>query len=430
MISHTFRPLAGLLVAAVLCLAAVPALAAPYAALVMDARTGQVLHARNADARLHPASLTKMMTLYIAFEAVRRGELTMDTLVTVSDFAASEPPSKLGLRPGQKIALRYLVRAAAVKSANDAATAIAEAVSGSEEAFAERMNLTAKALGMESTTFRNAHGLTEQGHLSTARDMATLGRRLFFDYPQYYNLFARRTTHAGIAEVSNTNRKFLAAYEGADGIKTGYTRAAGFNLVASAERGPVRILASLFGGTSTPQRNTRMAELLDMGFERAPIRAAVRKPALPDYGAVAPSRGGRVIRASGAVTRSLRPMPRPGGQVTIAGGGEGTTVTVSPVPEPRAEAPVQLEVVTRLSTAGQTLWGVRVGRYVTKYEADKALIRVALSEIQALEGTDRRVVQTPQGWDARFVGLTRERAALACRKMHARGRTCETVGPT
>ena len=178
--------------------------AAPYAAMVMDARTGEVLHSRNADTRLHPASLTKMMTLYIAFEAVKNGEISLDTEVRVSKKAASEPPSKLGLSPGQRIKLRFLIRAAAVKSANDAATAIGEAISGSEAAFARRMNATAKALGMTRTTFKNAHGLTESGHLSTARDMTIMGRRLLYDYPQYYNLFSRRTTHAGIKEVSNT----------------------------------------------------------------------------------------------------------------------------------------------------------------------------------------------------------------------------------
>ena len=175
--------------------------AAPYAAMVIDARTGEVLHSRNADARLHPASLTKMMTLYIAFEAIRLGEITLDTEVTISRNAASEPPSRLGLQAGTRIRLRYLIRAAAVRSGNDAATAIGEAISGSEAAFARRMNRTAIALGMNRTTFRNAHGLTENGHLSTARDMTTMGRRLFYDYPQYYNLFSRRSADAGIATV-------------------------------------------------------------------------------------------------------------------------------------------------------------------------------------------------------------------------------------
>ena len=220
------------------------AAAAPYAALVMDARSGEVLHSRNADTPLHPASLTKMMTLYIVFEAVENGEIGLDDRVKISSHAASEPPSKLGLRAGQSIRLRYLIRAAAVKSANDAATALGEAIEGSEARFAQRMNRTAKALGMKNTTFKNAHGLTESGHLSTARDMSILGRHVFYDYPEYYNLFSRITADAGVRKVYHTNRKLLRSYKGADGIKTGYTRAAGFNLVAGAERDGKRIIAT------------------------------------------------------------------------------------------------------------------------------------------------------------------------------------------
>ena len=290
--------------------AALPALAAPYAAVVQDARSGKILHARNHDARLHPASLTKMMTLYVVFEAVENGEISLDTQVEISRFAASEPPSRLGLRAGQRVAVRHLIRAAAVKSANDAATALGEAVSGSEKAFAARMNRTAAALGMTRTTFANAHGLTQSGHLSTARDMTTLGRHLFYDYPAYYNLFSRRTADAGGTQVRNTNHRLLAAYRGADGIKTGFTNAAGFNLVASAERGGERIIVTMFGGTSGAARNARVAQLLDMGFERAPTQVAVNRPARPTY---APDAGGaadRTVRLTGLVTRSLRPTPR------------------------------------------------------------------------------------------------------------------------
>ena len=253
-------------------------LAAPYADFVIDARTGEVLHQTNADTRLHPASLTKMMTLYICFEAIEHGEISLDTMVTVSKFAASQPPSRLGLRAGQKIALRYLIRAAAVKSANDAAAAIGDAIEGNKDAFARRMNRTAQALGMTRTTFKNPNGLTAQGHLSTARDMTTLGRRLFYDFPQYYSIFSRRSADAGVAQVASTNRRFLDAYEGADGIKTGYTAPAGFNLVASAERGNKRIIATVFGGTSTAMRNARAAELLDLGFHKAPNRVAEQRP--------------------------------------------------------------------------------------------------------------------------------------------------------
>ena len=306
------------LVSIFLVLTPVLAAAAPYAALVMDARTGEVLYSTNADTRLHPASLTKMMTLYIAFEAVEKGEISLDTMVTVSARAAGEQPSRLGLRSGQKIALRYLIRAAAIKSANDAATAIAEAIEGSVPAFAARMNRTAKALGMKSSTFKNANGLTESGHLSTARDMTLLGRRLFYDYPEYYNLFSRRSADAGVSSVSNTNTRFLDSYDGADGIKTGYTSAAGFNLTASAERGSKRIIATVLGGTSTPQRNTKMAELLDLGFSKAPSRVREQPPAPPVYAAqpalpsAQGSTGAKTVRVTGAVQTSPRPTPRPG----------------------------------------------------------------------------------------------------------------------
>ncbi|MDO5704612.1 MAG: D-alanyl-D-alanine carboxypeptidase family protein, partial [Paracoccus sp. (in: a-proteobacteria)] len=244
----------------------------------MDGRTGKPIYAQNASTRLHPASLTKMMTLYMAFAAVEQGRVRLDSRFTISSNAAAEPPSKLGLRPGQQIELRYLIRAAAIKSANDAATAIGEGLAGSEAAFSQQMTATARALGMRNTHFRNANGLTQEGHYSTAEDMTILGRRLFYDFPQYYSLFSRRSADAGVAQVSSTNKRFLDDYPGADGIKTGYTRAAGFNLTASAQRGNKRIIATVFGGTSTAQRNQVMAQLLDAGFGRAPERVREIRP--------------------------------------------------------------------------------------------------------------------------------------------------------
>lgn len=302
--------------------------ATPTAAIVQDARTGQVLYEHNADARLHPASLTKMLTLYIVFDAIKRGEVSVDKVVTISKKVASEPPSRLGLREGQRISLRYLIRAAALKSGNDSATALAEAISGSEAAFAQRMTRTAKALGMTRSTFRNAHGLTAEGHLSTARDMNLLGRRLFYDFPEYYGLFSRRTEDAGIARVTNTNSRFLDGYSGADGIKTGYTRAAGFNLTASAERGNKRIIATVFGGTSTAQRTARMVELMNIGFGNAPANATPNPPRavaldgvaqapITDHAAQPASQSGaragaaKTIRVSFAMQTSPRPPRRP-----------------------------------------------------------------------------------------------------------------------
>ncbi len=499
-----------------LCLASVSH-AAPYAAMVMDARTGEVLHSRNADTRLHPASLTKMMTLYIAFEAIRMGEITLDTKVRISQNAASEQPSRLGLRSGQRIELRYLIRAAAVKSANDAATAIGEAIEGSEAAFARRMTRTAQALGMTRTTFKNAHGLTTSGHLSTARDMTVMGRRLFYDYPQYYNIFSRRSTNAGLRQVSNTNRRLLAAYRGADGIKTGYTNAAGFNLVASAQRGEERIIATVFGGRSGATRNARVAELLDMGFARAPSHATVRRPVLPVYGGSGSSRPQREI---GAVTRSLRPAPRPvrqpdeGVLVALRNGVEDAvaeaiaeteaaelqdkinevvnTAAALPEPEPEPEAaidrgldgdqeePLETElaagdpepsapiftsaetteatlqtalaqpeqpaepvsmyhvtaleepeprIITRMSSSGPAEWAVRVPGFTSQYMAERALLKVAMKEMNTLETASRSVQRVEGSYQAVFSGLTADRALFACQRLSARNIPCNMVEP-
>ena len=468
------------------------AMAAPYAAYVIDARTGEVLHAQNADTRLHPASLTKMMTLYIAFEAIRRGEISLDSKVKISSNAASEPPSRLGLKAGQTISLRYLIRAAAVKSANDAATAIGEAIEGSEAKFASRMNRTASALGMKNTTFKNAHGLTQSGHMSTARDMTIMGRHLLYDYPEYYNLFSRMTADAGVRKVSHTNRRFLQSYQGADGIKTGYTNAAGFNLTASAERGNERIIVTVFGGTSTAARNAKVTELMDMGFRRAPSSAPLKKPRQPAYADVedvpmasnsaAPAgAAGKTIRLVGAVTTSKRPVLRPGAtpEVVVATaeapqatspilnsditaalkeavatvpaaepeepvkvaslGGvsirpslrpKALIASILPVPAKANKAPPAPEVITRVSTSGGRHWGVNVGRFPSRYAAEKILLKTALAEMSTLDGTLRKVVQRPQGYDANFLGMTRETADLACRRLAARNVSCFMIGPS
>lgn len=480
----------------------ISAKAAPYAAYVIDARTGEVLHARNAETRLHPASLTKMMTLYIAFQAIERGEISLDTKVRISKRAAAEPPSKLGLKAGQRIALRYLIRGAAVKSANDAATAIGEAISGSEAKFARRMNRTAKQLGMTRTTFKNAHGLTESGHQSTARDMTVMGRHLLYDFPEYYNLFSRITADAGVRKVSHTNRRFLNAYKGADGIKTGYTRAAGFNLTASAERGNERIIVTVFGGKSTTSRNAKVAELMDLGFRRAPSRAPLRKPKAPAYIAeakpktvtptikTAPGAKGKTIRLIRAVKTSARPKLRPQAEqpVVVAAAAPAadpmsallnsaindavaeavkapvadptpapskpvakaaevvlaaaatTTASIRPALRPKglvvigaqpkpAKAAAPQEVVTRLSTSGGRQWGVNVGRFGSRYAAEKVLIKTALAEMATLDGSLRKVIRKPQGFDANFLGMTRETADLACRRLKARNVSCFMIGP-
>ena len=412
--------------------------AAPYADMVMDARSGKVLRSRNADTRLHPASLTKMMTLYIAFEAIENGEIDVDKKVKISRNAANERPSKLGLRVGQKISLRYLLRAAAVKSANDAATAIGEAISGSEAAFARRMNRTAKSLGMTRTVFKNAHGLTEKGHLSTARDMTILGRHLMYDFPGYYPMFKRKTTQA-TKKVRNTNRKFLAAYKGADGIKTGYTRKAGFNLVASAERNGKRVIATVFGGKSTRTRNIQVAKLLDLGFERS-LENVELIPPTRIFQETPKDQPNNII-----VVKSLRPKIRTNSESNniLLAMALDIAKTVK-IPERVAKIidivdinsseklnnSEDLIIVSRDSSPQIKNWKVNLGLHNTRFQAEKSLLKAALHEILLLEGAKRKVMNKTRGFEATFTNLTKNKALKACVKLLARNfENCQAQGP-
>ena len=248
-----------------------------YAYVVADARDGKIINSHNSRQIIHPASLTKMMTLYLAFDAIRYGRLKLDQKVIISKNAASEPPSKFWYKPGQRVSIRYLIRASAIRSANDAATALGEAISGSEKIFISDMNKAAKKMGMNSTNFLNAHGLTEIGHYSTAKDMLILARRLMLDYPEYFNIFSRLETYASGKTIKNTNYKFLRQYNGASGIKTGYTNAAGHNLAASAKRGEKQLIGIIIGTSSSSERAKKMIGLFDDAFKAIPKRKKLSK---------------------------------------------------------------------------------------------------------------------------------------------------------
>lgn len=540
--------------AAVLAMALASALAAPvsagqFAAYVMDARTGQTLYSENADTRLNPASLTKMMTLYIAFAEIEAGHISLDTMITVSKNAAAQPPSRLGLKAGQKIALRYLIRAAAVKSANDAATAIGDALAGNQEKWGQRMTSTARKLGMKNSTFHNANGLTQKGHLSTARDLTILGRHIFYDFPQYYNIFSRKTTDAGLATVANTNHGFLNSYEGADGIKTGYTNAAGFNLTASAERNGVRLIGTVIGATSSADRTAKVSALFNAAFKKAPKNAPVAPSqmatadpetakgqvamaseeddgtidtALPEVEGGA----GKTLRVNVAVAKSPLPRARPAVQTAAAApaadpapetatlvvanteitaapttastaeaivasmqdsiAGALAEATAAPAPEgtleaqaqdlaaaaqpltikastpeqtvelaamaappPKRQAPIyddssaqtadasaaieaavaEAGEVVRVSTSGGGNWGVTLGKFNTRSQAERLMLKVQLAENATLGDSLRKVVEQGGGYQANFFGLSQEDADLACRRLEARAIACETIGP-
>ncbi|MFL6796936.1 MAG: serine hydrolase [Xanthobacteraceae bacterium] len=248
--------------ATVLVLGSGAASGAPYADIVVDANSGTVLHATNPDALRHPASLTKIMTLYLLFEQLEAGKLKLDSPLKVSEAAASQSPTKLGLRSGSTIAVEDAIKGIVTRSANDAAVVIGEAVAGDEAEFAKLMTQKAHALGMSRTTYKNASGLPDDDQVTTARDQALLGRTIQERFPRYYRYFSTRSFSYHGQWIGNHNR-LLGRVEGVDGIKTGYTRASGFNLVTSVHRGNRYVVAVVLGGANASSRDARMRELIN-----------------------------------------------------------------------------------------------------------------------------------------------------------------------
>ncbi len=241
-----------------------PLRAAP--ALVIDAETGLVLYAEDIDRRWHPASLTKLMTAYLAFEAMRDGKLSMEDSLVVSKTAHAQPPSKIGAPIGTEMSMPTALRALIIKSANDVAVMFAEKIAGSVKAFADKMNATAKRLGMTRTRFVNPHGLPDGQQISTARDMAILARTLLKEFPEYAYLYSEKSFRLGRAYMRSHN-KLLRVYQGADGMKTGFICDSGFNVVASATRGDRQLVAVVMGAYNSRARTERAKALLDHGFE-------------------------------------------------------------------------------------------------------------------------------------------------------------------
>lgn len=257
-----------------------------YAGIVVDAKTGKVLYSEDPDSLRYPASLTKMMTLYLTFEALEAGRFTLDTPVPVSAHAAAEPPSKLGVRAGGSVTVEQAIQALVTRSANDMATALGEFIGGNEARFAQMMTNKARALGMTRTTYRNANGLPNTAQMTTARDQARLGIALRQHYPQYYGYFSTRVFRFGKQAIGNHNR-LVGSVAGVDGIKTGYTRAAGFNLVTSAQLNGRSIVGVVLGGTSSAARDSQMRKLVATYLPKASqgatsnLIAQVRTPAQP-----------------------------------------------------------------------------------------------------------------------------------------------------
>lgn len=435
---------------------------ARYAAIVVDAQSGEVLFARHADSRRYPASITKVMTLYLTFEALAEGRVKLDDVITVSPHAASQPPSKLGLAAGQTITLEDAMKATAVRSANDMAVAIAEHIGGSEARFTAQMTLKANELGMTQTRYVNANGLPDARQLTSARDLAILARAIMRDYPQYYRFFGLHDWAYNGRDYRNTNG-LLHGGNGYDGMKTGYTNASGYNLAASAVRDGRRIITVVLGGRSTASRNAHVAALMDTGFEVERARAGGQQiqvaqtffeqrgfgigsePAAPvQYASAGASEDGEdgavaytALPANTPPPTRVTPAPserapapiqraeaRPADVTTILNGGAPVAAPPARTP-PRAPARPAREPARE--PAGR--WAVQVGAF-----RDETVARDWLTEVnrrfRSQFTSAERNVQNAAGWyRSRFTGMTEAGARAACDALAERRVTCMVVRP-
>ncbi|WP_370673707.1 serine hydrolase [Pleomorphomonas sp. PLEO] len=289
-----------------------------YSAIVVDTATGKVLYEVSPDTHRYPASLTKMMTLYVMFEELERGRFKLSTPLRVSALAQRQTPTKLGLRAGETISVEDAIKGLITRSANDAAAVIAENVAGSVPAFADRMTRTARAIGMTNTRFRNANGLPDPGQFTSARDMMKLGVALQVRFPQYYPLFSIQSYNFR-GRTIGTHNNLLGRVNGVDGIKTGYVNASGFNLVTSVKRDGRKIVAVVMGGKTAAQRDAHMVQLINAylpkasrarGYDDQLVADAMNAPKVAAASAAAPAEPARLIAAS-TLPPHPAPMPRP-----------------------------------------------------------------------------------------------------------------------
>lgn len=367
------------------------------ATLVMDAGSGDILYSYRPDYQLHPASLTKMMTLYLAFEALKQRRLKADQPLPVSDYAASQPRSKLGLESGTTITTKDAILALITKSANDAAVVLAESMADVESDFARKMTRKARELGMTDTIFRNASGLHENEQITTARDMAKLAMALLRDHPHFYEQFSIRSFSWHGRRYGNHN-PLLSTYEGADGIKTGYIRQSGYNLVGSAERDGRRLIAVVLGSKTPGIRDWTIRTLLDFGFAQLSDSPAIKKSSgMPHY---------RSPTGPGALKLAVRQVEP---AAPLRGVDFGTSgLATSPRTGRHGQAP-------------RGGWAVQVGAYPSPPPAKEAGRRSKESVPDILSGTKLSLPtverQGTRFYRARLVGLSEQDGRLACQRL-------------
>ncbi|MBB3539983.1 MULTISPECIES: D-alanyl-D-alanine carboxypeptidase family protein [unclassified Rhizobium] len=412
------------IIAATLVVAAPLTAMAGSASLILDARTGKVLSAENADVLNHPASLTKMMTIYMAFEAIKRGKISWNTPLVMSKYAASRPPTKLGVRPGDSITVQEAILGMITKSANDAAAAMAEKLGGSESNFAAMMTQKARQLGMTRTAFYNASGLPDGRQVTTARDMSTLAVALMRNFPGEYRLFSTASfTFRGRTIRGHNN--LMYRYQGMDGIKTGYTNASGFNLVSAVRDGDRRVVGVVLGGRTARSRDAKMAGLLDKYLGRSPgganmvattnsrqpveVASAADDGGMPTPG-TAPRKSELSPKALGFLSDATVPMERPFDAADPSKAGKPAAKSAA---APTAAGDWQIQI-----SAASSDDAARALLAQAKAEGGAAL-KMASPYTEAVGNGANKIYR------ARFVGFhSREAATSACDALKQRSYDC------
>jgi D-alanyl-D-alanine carboxypeptidase len=367
--------------------------APPYSELVVDARSGKTLYAVAPDAQRHPASITKVMTLYLLFEELDAGRLNLGSQIKISQWAQKQAPSKLGLNAGDTISVEDAIKAVVTKSANDIAVAIAEQIGGTESNFAELMTKKAKALGMVRTVYANASGLPNPRQLTTARDLVTLGKSLQQRFPKYYAYFSLRSFDYEGDTIANHN-KLLGRVDGVDGIKTGYTQASGFNLLTSVHQDDHALLAVILGGRSGPARDRRMAELIDTYIDSASGADSAKKK----------------------VAANTTPVSQ----------GDADPIAAPVTPKMTAKAPDAPP--STLGARMEQNWWIQVGVAKSEQQAQSVLNEIRKSKdvlsADAVAAAEKVKVAGKDMWRSRFTKLSEADAAAACAKLKKRGIAC------
>lgn len=454
--------------------------AGKFAALTVDARTGKIIFDSDSNGLRHPASLTKMMTLYIVFEELKAKRITLSTRLRVSARASGMAPSKLGLKPGASITVQQAIYALVIKSANDVAATVAENLAGSESAFAVRMTKTARRIGMSRTNYANASGLPNPRQITTARDQATLGLRLMRDFPQYYPYF-RATQFSFNGRVIKTHNRLLGRFEGTDGIKTGYINASGYNLVTSSRRGNKRLVGVVLGGKSGKSRDAYMMAMLTKAFPKAKDGKTVAAKAGSAEGVLDPLKSLKAEEQTPEpVPEPTTPQPDTQAMAEVAGNaaqetteedadeGEGTAETpnapktpkvvvaelngnTQQIPEqtvqvpqqesqpPQKNLPFQVKKlasqadVEALSLSVSSNWAVEIGDFKSKRSAADVMTKMKSSEPGLIAGKDSKTIPVKRKGVVLYrllvSGYDEMSAKRSCARAAKLGKDCAVISP-